>query len=158
MGFSGKMSEEAKAKYAQSAKEATAGAQPDSSLGNVMTQTYNRIASKFGLPQKNLESVDDRQKRLAQKAFDKPRYQQEAYARRMLGITNDQLKARNLQQIRENAFARNQAFQADKAQRAVEKAATRRGGNIGTGRDGGFGLGTTGQGMPSNPKGHQWLQ
>ena len=153
MGFSGKMSEEAKAKYAQSAKEATAGAQPDSSLGNVMTQTYNRIASKFGLPQKNLESVDDRQKRLAQKAFDKPRYQQEAYARRMLGITNDQLKARNLQQIRENAFARNQAFQADRAQRAVERAATRRGGNIGTGRDGGFGLGTTGQGMPSNPKG-----
>jgi len=153
MGFSGKMSEEAKAKYAQSAKEATAGAQPDSSLGNVMTQTYNRIASKFGLPQKNLESVDDRQKRLAQKAFDKPRYQQEAYARRMLGITNDQLKARNLQQIRENAFARNQAFKADRAQRAVERAATRRGGNIGTGRDGGFGLGTTGQGMPSNPKG-----
>ena len=153
MGFSGKMSEEAKAKYAQSAKDATAGAQPDSSLGNVMTQTYNRIASKFGLPQKNLESVDDRQKRLAQKAFDKPRYQQEAYARRMLGITNDQLKARNLQQIRENAFARNQAFQADRAQRAVERAATRRGGNIGTGRDGGFGLGTTGQGMPSNPKG-----
>ena len=153
MGFSGKMSEEAKAKYAQSAKEATAGAQPDSSLGNVMTQTYNRIASKFGLPQKNLESVDDRQKRLAQKAFDKPRYQQEAYARRMLGITNDQLKARNLQQIRENAFSRNQAFQADRAQRAVEKAAIRRGGNIGTGRDGGFGLGTTGQGMPSNPKG-----
>ena len=118
-----------------------------------MTQTYNRIASKFGLPQKNLESVDDRQKRLAQKAFDKPRYQQEAYARRMLGITNDQLKARNLQQIRENAKARNQAFQADRAQRAVERAATRRGGNIGTGRDGGFGLGTTGQGMPSNPKG-----
>ena len=71
----------------------------------------------------------------------------------MLGITNDQLKARNLQQIRENAFARNQAFQADRAQRAVEKAAIRRGGNIGTGRDGGFGLGTTGQGMPSNPKG-----
>ena len=71
----------------------------------------------------------------------------------MLGITNEQLKAKNLQQIRANAFARNQAFQNEKVQKALEKAAVRRGGNTGTGRDGGFGLGTTGQGMPSNPKG-----
>ena len=58
-----------------------------------------------------------------------------------------------MQQIRANAYARNQAFQNEKVQRALEKAAIRRGENIGTGRDGGFGLGTSGQGMPSNPKG-----
>ncbi len=74
MGVSGKMDAEAQANYAQSAKEATAGAQVDSSLGNVFTQTYNRVASKFGLPTKSLETVDDRQKRLAQKAYDKPKY------------------------------------------------------------------------------------
>ena len=39
------------------------------------------------------------------------------------------------------------------SEEAAEKAAKRIGGNIGTGRDGGFGTGTSGQGVPSNPKG-----
>ena len=153
MGFRDQMSAESRAAYDKAAREATAGAQTDPSLGNVFTQTYNRVAKRFGLPQKSLETVDQRQLRKAQEAYNRPQYQQEAYARKMLGITNDQLKARNLQQIRANAFARNQAFQSEKVQRALEKAAKRRGENIGTGRDGGFGLGTSGQGMPSNPKG-----
>jgi len=152
-GFSGKMSPEAQKKYAESARYATEAARPDPSLGNVMMTGINKVSGFFGGPQGSLESIGERQLRLANKEINRPTYQKEAYARKFLGITNDQLKARNLQQIRENAFARNQAFKAERAQRAVERAAIRRGGNIGTGRDGGFGLGTTGQGMPSNPKG-----
>ena len=101
----------------------------------------------------SLESIGERQLRLANKEINRPTYQKEAYARKFLGITNDQLKAKNLQQIRANAFARNQAFQNEKARKALERAARRRGENVGTGRDGGFGTGTSGQGMPSNPKG-----
>ena len=48
-----------------------------------------------------------------------------------------------MQQIQANAAARNQAFQNEKVQRALEKSALRRGENVGTGRDGGFGLGTS---------------
>ena len=40
-----------------------------------------------------------------------------------------------------------------KAIKASERSARRLGGNIGTGRDGGFGTGTQGRGLPSNPKG-----
>ena len=101
----------------------------------------------------SLESIGERQLRLANKEINRPTYQKEAYARKMLGITNEQIKAKNLQQIRANAFARTQAFQNEKVQRSLEKAAVRRGENVGTGKDGGFGLGTSGQGMPSNPKG-----
>jgi len=116
-------------------------------------QTFNRISGLVGGPQASLEKIGERQLRLANKEINRPTYQKEAYARKMLGITNDQLKARNLQQIRANAYARNQAFQNERAQRALERSAKRRGENVGTGRDGGFGLGTSGQGMPSNPKG-----
>ena len=153
MGFRDQMSAVDKARYDKAAKEATAGAQTDSSLGNVMTQTINRVAARFGLPQKNLETVDQRQLRKAQEAYNKPRYQQEAYARRMLGITNDMVKADQRQRMIANAKARNQAFQLQKAIKASERAARRLGGNIGTGRDGGFGTGTEGKGLPSNPKG-----
>jgi len=153
MGFRDKMSSETQAAYDKAARQATAGAQTDASLGNVFTQTYNRIASKFGLPQKSLETVDQRQLRKAQEAYNKPKYQQEAYARKMLGITNDMVKADNMQRMRLNAFARNQAFQNEKALKAALRSAKRLGGNIGTGRDGGFGLGTEGKGLPSNPKG-----
>jgi len=152
-GFRDKMTDDAKAKYDQSAKDATEMAKTDPSLGNVIAQTVNRVTGLVGGPQMSLEKIGERQLRLANKEINRPTYQKEAYARKMLGITNDQLKARNLQQIRANAFARNQAFQSDKVQRALEKAAIRRGENVGTGRDGGFGLGTSGQGMPSNPKG-----
>ena len=153
MGFRDQMSAVDKARYDKAAKEATAGAQPDSSLGNVFTQTYNRVAARFGLPQKSLETVDQRQLRKAQEAYNKPKYQQEAYARKMLGITNDMVKADNMQRIRANAMARNQAFQAEKAAKAVERAARRYGQNTGSGRTGGFGTGTVGQGMSSNPAG-----
>ena len=152
-GFRDKMTDAAKAQYDKSAKDATDMARTDPSLGNVAMQTLNRVSGFFGGPQASLESVGERQLRLANKEINRPTYQKEAYARKFLGITNDQLKAKNLQQIRANAYARNQAFQNEKVQRALEKSALRRGENIGTGRDGGFGLGTSGQGMPSNPKG-----
>ena len=152
-GFRDKMTDAAKAQYDRSAKDATDMARTDPSLGNVAMQTFNRVSGFFGGPQASLESVGERQLRLANKEINRPTYQKEAYARKMLGITNEQLKARNLQQIRANAFARNQAFQNERVQRALERSALRRGENIGSGRDGGFGLGTSGQGMPSNPKG-----
>ncbi len=152
-GFRSKMTEAQKAQYDKSAKDATEMARTDPSLGNVAMQTFNRVSGFFGGPQGSLESIGERQLRLANKEINRPTYQKEAYARKFLGITNDQLKAKNLQQIRANAFARNQAFQNEKAQKALERAARRRGENVGTGRDGGFGTGTSGQGMPSNPKG-----
>ena len=152
-GFRDKMTDAAKAQYDKSAKDATDMARTDPSLGNVAMQTFNRVSGFFGGPQGSLESVGERQLRLANKEINRPTYQKEAYARKFLGITNEQLKAKNLQRIRANAYARNQAFQNEKVQKALEKAAVRRGENIGTGRDGGFGLGTSGQGMPSNPKG-----
>jgi hypothetical protein len=152
-GFRDKMTDAAKAQYDRSAKDATEMARTDPSLGNVAMQTFNRISGFFGGPQASLEKIGERQLRLANKEINRPTYQKEAYARKFLGITNDQLKARNMQQIRANAYARNQAFQNEKAQKAAERAARRLGGNIGTGRDGGFGTGTQGQGMPSNPKG-----
>jgi hypothetical protein len=150
-GFRDKMTDDAKAKYDQSAKDATEMAKTDPSLGNVAKQTFNRVSGFFGGPQTSLESVGERQLRLANKEINRPAYQKEAYARKMLGITNDQLKARNLQQIRANATARNQAFQAERRAKAVEKAARKYGQNTGSGRKGGFGSGTVGKGMPSNP-------
>jgi len=152
-GFRGKMTDAAKAQYDQSARDATDMARTDPSLGNVVAQTINRVSGLVGGPQMSLESIGERQLRLANKEINRPTYQKEAYARKTLGITNDQLKARNLQQIRANAAARNQAFQADKAAKAVEKAAKRYGQNTGSGRKGGFGSGTVGKGMSSNPAG-----
>jgi hypothetical protein len=152
-GFRDKMTDAAKAQYDKSAKDATEMARTDPSLGNVAMQTINRVSGFFGGPQASLESIGERQLRLANKEINRPTYQKEAYARKMLGITNDQLKARNMQQIRANAEARTRAFNLQKAIKASERSAKRLGGNIGTGRDGGFGTGTQGQGMPSNPKG-----
>ena len=150
-GFRGRMTDDAKAQYDQSAKDATEMARTDPSLGNVVKQTVNRVTGLVGGPQMSLEKIGERQLRLANKEINRPTYQKEAYARKMLGITNDQLKARNVQQIRANAAARNQAFQADKAAKAVERAAKRYGRNTGSGRKGGFGSGTVGKGMSSNP-------
>jgi len=152
-GFRDKMTDAAKAKYDQSAKDATEMARTDPSLGNVAMQTFNRVSGFFGGPQASLESIGERQLRLANKEINRPRYQKEAYARKFLGITNDQLKAKNMQRIRANAEARTRAFNLQKAIKASEKSARRLGGNIGTGRDGGFGTGTEGKGLPSNPKG-----
>jgi len=150
-GFRDKMTDAAKAQYDKSAKDATEMARTDPSLGNVAMQTFNRISGFFGGPQGSLESVGERQLRLANKEINRPTYQKEAYARKMLGITNDQLKARNLQRIRANAAARNQAFQSDRRAKAVERVARRYGQNTGSGRTGGFGSGTVGKGMSSNP-------
>ena len=152
-GFRDKMTDAAKAQYDRSAKDATEMARTDPSLGNVAMQTFNRISGLVGGPQASLEKIGERQLRLANKEINRPTYQKEAYARKMLGITNDQLRARNMQQIQANAAARTQAFQNERVQRALEKSARRLGGNIGTGRDGGFGTGTEGKGLPSNPKG-----
>ena len=107
----------------KSAKDATEMARTDPSLGNVAMQTFNRVSGFFGGPQGSLEKIGERQLRLANKEINRPTYQKEAYARKFLGITNDQLKAKNLQQIRANAYARNQAFQNEKVQRALEKSA-----------------------------------
>ena len=150
-GFRDRMTDAAKAQYDQSAKDATEMARTDPSVGNVVKQTINRVTGLVGGPQMSLEKIGERQLRLANKEINRPTYQKEAYARKMLGITNDQLKARNLQQIRANAAARNQAFQSDRRAKAVEKAARRYGQNTGSGRKGGFGSGTVGKGMSSNP-------
>ena len=160
-GLRENMSPEAQKKYDQSARDATEMARTDPSLGNVLTSGVNFLKGQINkitgqtpfTREKSLEKIGERQLRLANKEINRPTYQKEAYARKFLGITNDQLKAKNLQQIRANAFARNQAFQNERAQRALQIAANRRGENVGTGRDGGFGTGTSGQGMPSNPKG-----
>ena len=152
-GFRSKMTDAQKAQYDKSAKDATEMARTDPSLGNVAMQTFNRVSGFFGGPQGSLESIGERQLRLANKEINRPTYQKEAFARKFLGITNEQLKAKNLQRIRANAYARNQAFQNERVQKALERSALRRGENIGTGKDGGFGLGTSGQGLPSNPKG-----
>ena len=156
-GFRSKMKPEDQKKYDKSARDATEMARPDPSIGNVLTSVGNII--KKTLPdtpftrQASLESIGERQLKLANKEVNRPTYQKEAFARNYLGISIGDIRARQRSIIEQNARARNEAFKAERAQKAVEKAAIRRGGNIGTGRDGGFGLGTSGQGMPSNPKG-----
>ena len=54
-------------------------------------------------------------------------------------------------QVRADAEARNKEFQSNKRAEAVQRASRRTPENTGTGRDGTFGAGTVGQGMPSNP-------
>ena len=79
-------------------------------------------------------------------------YQREATARVEAGITPQMTIDKNQAQIRADAAARNAAFQAQKKeQQAVERVARRTPENTGTGRDGTFGAGTVGKGMPSNP-------
>ena len=92
-GFRDKMTDAAKAQYDKSAKDATEMARTDPSLGNVIAQTVNRVTGLVGGPQMSLESIGERQLRLANKEINRPTYQKEAYARKFLGITNDQLKA-----------------------------------------------------------------
>ena len=78
-------------------------------------------------------------------------YQREATARQEAGITNQMTIAKNKAQVAADAAARTKEFQADKRAAAVERASKRTKENTGTGRDGTFGPGTVGQGMPSNP-------
>jgi len=150
-GFRGKMKPEDQKKYDKSARDATEAAKPDPSLGNVIAQTINRVSGLVGGPQMSLESIGERQLRLANKEVNRPSYQKEAYARNQLGITIGDIRERNMNIIRQNAAARNAAFQADRRAAAVDRAAKRYGSNTGSGRTGGFGSGTVGKGMPSNP-------
>ena len=78
-------------------------------------------------------------------------YQREATARVEAGITNQDTIDKNRAQVRADAAARNAAFQASKSAANVNRVARRTPENTGTGRDGTFGAGTVGQGMPSNP-------
>ena len=152
-GFRDKMSDAAKAQYDKSARDATEMARTDPSLGNVLTSGVNFLKGQINkltgetplTREKSLEKIGERQLRLANKEINRPTYQKEAFARNFLGITNDQLKAKNLQQIRANAYARNQAFQNEKAQRALEKSTVQKEQNTMSE--------TSGQRMPSNPKG-----
>ena len=89
-GFRDNMTDDAKAKYDQSARDATEMARTDPSLGNVIAQTVYRVTGLVGGPQMSLESIGERQLRLANKEINRPTYQKEAYARKMLGITNEQ--------------------------------------------------------------------
>ena len=148
-GFRGKMKPEDQKKYDKSARDATEAAKPDPSVGNVIAQTVNRVSGLVGGPQMSLESIGERQLRLANKEVNRPSYQKEAYARNQLGITIGDIRERNMNIIRQNAAARNEAFQSDKRAAAVDRAARRYGSNTGSGRTGGFG--TVGKGMPSNP-------
>ena len=79
-GFRDKMTDDAKAKYDQSAKDATEMAKTDPSLGNVIAQSVNRVTGLFGGPQMSLEKIGERQLRLANKEINRPTYQKEAYA------------------------------------------------------------------------------
>ena len=111
-GFRSKMKPEDQKKYDKSAKDATYSARPDPSIGNVISQTINRVSGLVGGPQMSLESIGERQMRLAGIEVNRPTYQKEAYARNYLGISPQFLKDRNMQIIRQNAKARNQVFQA----------------------------------------------
>ena len=48
--------------------------------------------------------------KLANREINRPSYQKEAYARNQLGITIGDLRARNMQIIRQNAAARNKSI------------------------------------------------
>jgi len=156
-GFRDKMSPEDQKKYDASARYATLAAKPDPSLGNVLTSFGNVI--KKALPktpftrQASLESIGERQMRLAGIEVNRPAYQKEAYARKFLGISPQMLQQRNMNIIRQDAAARYQRFKNERAEKALIKAAKRLGGNLGTGKDGSPGLGTQGKSLPSNPKG-----
>ena len=119
-GFRSKMKPEDQKKYDKSAKDATEMARPDPSIGNVIAQTINRVSGLVGGPQMSLENIGERQLRLANKEVNRPSYQKEANARNLLGITIGDLRARNMNIIRQNAAARNKEFQANKRAAAVD--------------------------------------
>ncbi|BCV00776.1 MAG: hypothetical protein CM15mV37_0200 [uncultured marine virus] len=78
-------------------------------------------------------------------------YQREATARVEAGITPQMTIDKNKAQVAADAAARTKEFQAKKRADRVERVARRTPENTGTGRDGTFGEGTVGKGMPSNP-------
>ena len=163
-GFRSKMTAENQAKYDRSAAVATERAKVDPSLGNVITSTANLlkrqvnkiIGAEGGTPftrEKSLTTIGERQEADATNYMNRTPLQRRRSADIAEGISMQDRIRRNQEQMRMDAAARNERFQAEKRQKAVEKAAARYGSNVGSGRDGGFGTGTVGKGMPSNPAG-----
>ena len=161
-GFRSKMSDENKARYDSSATEASRRAEVEPSKGNLVMSVTNAmkrglntvIGADQGTPltrEVALEKRGEAEQRRYEKYLNRPMYQREATARVEAGITPQMTKERNQAQMRADAAARDKEFQSNKRAKAVEKASKRVKENTGTGRDGTFGAGTVGQGMPSNP-------
>ena len=161
-GFRSQMSAENQKKYDASAAEATRRSEVEPSKGNLIQSTVNigkrifntAIGANQGTPftkEVALQKRGEAEQVRYEKYLNRPKYQQEATARKEAGITNQMTIDKNREQVKADAAARNAEFQADKRAKAVEKAAKRTPENTGTGKDGTFGAGTVGQGMPSNP-------
>ena len=161
-GFRSKMSDENKARYDSSATEASRRAEVEPNKGNLLQSTMNvgkrifntAIGASEGTPltqEVKLETRGEAEQRRYEKYLNRPTYQREATARVEAGITPQMIKDKNQAEMRADAAARNKEFQSNKRAKAVEKASKRVKENTGTGRDGSFGAGTTGKGMPSNP-------
>ena len=163
-GFSSKMTPENKAKYDRSAAIATERAEVNPSIGNVVVSAGNLLKRQVnkvlgvegGTPltkEKPLTTKGEYQLQQANEFMNRSLIQRKRSADIAEGISMQDRIARNNEQMRLNAAARYQRFQSDKKAREVERKARRYGQNTGTGRDGGFGAGTVGRGMPSNPAG-----
>ena len=161
-GFRSQMSAENQKKYDASAAEATRRSEVEPSKGNLIQSTVNigkrlfntAIGANEGTPftkEVALQKRGEAEQVRYEKYLNRPKYQQEATARVEAGITPQMTIAKNKAQVAADAAARNKEFQADKRAKAVERASKRVKENTGTGRDGSFGAGTVGQGMPSNP-------
>jgi hypothetical protein len=163
-GFRSKMSTENQKRYDASATEATRRAEVEPSKGNLIQSTINvgkrifntAIGAEGGTPltkEVALQKRGEAEQVRYEKYLNRPMYQREATARQEAGITNQMTIDKNRAQVRADAEARNKEFQANRRAATVERVARRTPENTGTGRDGTFGAGTTGKGMPSNPPG-----
>ena len=161
-GFRSKMSDENKTRYDASAREATRRSEVEPSKGNLIQSVANSmkrvlntaIGAEGGTrftKEVPLQTRGEAEQKRYEKYLNRPRYQREATARVEAGITPQMTIAKNKAQVAADAAARNKEFQAEKRAKAVERASKRVKENTGTGRDGTFGAGTVGQGMPSNP-------
>ena len=161
-GFRSKMSAENQRRYDASATEATRRSEVEPSKGNLIQSVANSmkrvlntaIGAEGGTrftKEVPLQTRGEAEQKRYEKYLNRPRYQREATARQEAGITNQMTIDKNREQVRADAAARNAAFQANRRAATVERVARRTPENTGTGRDGTFGAGTTGQGMPSNP-------
>ena len=161
-GFRSKMSDENKTRYDASAREATRRSEVEPSKGNLIQSVANSmkrvlntaIGAEGGTPltrEVALQKRGEAEQVRYEKYLNRPTYQKEATARQEAGITNQMTIDKNRAQVRADAEARNKEFQANRRAATVERIARRTPGNTGTGRDGTFGAGTTGRGMPSNP-------
>ena len=163
-GFRSKMSAENQKRYDASATEATRRAEVEPSKGNLIQSVANSmkrvlntaIGAEGGTPltrEVALQKRGEAEQVRYEKYLNRPMYQREATARQEAGITNQMTIDKNRAQVRADAEARNKEFQANRRAATVERVARRTPENTGTGRDGTFGAGTTGKGMPSNPPG-----